>query len=343
MENLGFSKDKYVFSSMPSMFLIGDTAEDIRKKQISLFINELSSYNVLLKDLVNFPIKEVDRNIALNIAYYIAGHEDLLRIINEKRVLPIVKISKLTRIKSEIINKFRDHIIAYCIIITNSNYRFIQDYLRIKLKEDNQVVGISSKNQQLYKGIVIKASKNSAYILTSKGEFLKIKTSSKSNVGDICEGKEKKGVRGYKIHISILLFILILIGSGITIEYRTTQSIIVIETTSNIKININKFNKVIYVYSPTDKGKELVGNIDVLNKDVDEAIVEIFEYALDNQMLDLSKKTLITINGQALKYGELTKTNKFIYEHNIPIAINNAGNQQKLPKYSTEDGKEEKK
>lgn len=32
MENLGFSKDKYVFSSMPSMFLIGDTAEDIRKK-----------------------------------------------------------------------------------------------------------------------------------------------------------------------------------------------------------------------------------------------------------------------------------------------------------------------
>lgn len=341
MENLRFSKDKYVFASIPSMALIGDTVEDNRGRQIALFLNELNSYNVLFKDLVNFSIKERYRNMALNIAYYIASNEELLRIINEKRVLPMLKISKLTKIKPSILEKLNDYIIAYYIILTNSNYKFIQDYFRIKLKEDNKIVSLSDKNQQLHKGIVIKVLKNSAYILTSKGEFLKIRISNTTNVGAVCEGKEKKLFRNYKIHISILLFILILIGSGIIIEYRRTESIIVIETTSNIKIHVNKFDKVIYAYSPTDKGKELIDNNNILNKDIDEAVVEVFEYALNNQMIDLSKKTLITVNGQALKYGVLDKTNKFIYEHNIPIVINNAGNQQKLPKYLTED-KEEK-
>ena len=149
--------------------------------------------------------------------------------------------------------------------------------------------------------------------MTSKGEFLKIKTNNKASIGDLCEGKQKKTLRSYRIHISILLIILILIGSGIIIEYRRTESIVVIQTSSNIKISINKYNKVIYAYSPTDKGKELVTNINMLNKDIDEAMAETFEYALNNEMLELnkevpalSKKALITINGKTLEYGAPT-------------------------------------
>ncbi len=338
MENLSFNKDKYVFASLPSMLLIGDSAEYNRNKQIALFLNELNVYSVLLKDLVNFSLKENDRNIALNIAYYITDNDDLLKTIIRKKDLPTSKLSKLTKIKPEQIEKCRDYIIAYYIILTNPNYRLIQEYFRIKLREDNNVIGISNKKQDLYKGLVIRSLKKSAYIVTSNGEFIKIKTDSKASIGELAEGGKKKTLRNYRIHISILLFILILIGSGIIIEYRRTQSIIVIETTSNIKININKFNKVIYAYSPTDKGQALITNIDILNKDIDEAMAETFEYALNNEMLDLSKKTLVTINGQAIKYGLLTKTNKIISENNIPIVINNVGNQQKLPQYLTQDG-----
>ena len=137
MENLSFNKDKYVFASLPSMLLIGDSAENNRNKQIALFLNELNMYNVLLKDLVNFSLKENDRNIALNIAYYITDNDELLKIIIQKKDLPISKLSKLTKIKPEYIEKCRDYIIAYYIILTNPNYRHIQDYFRIKLREDN--------------------------------------------------------------------------------------------------------------------------------------------------------------------------------------------------------------
>lgn len=336
MDNFGFDKNKYVFASTPSMLLIGDLAEVNRNKQMASFLDELNTYDILLKDLINFILKENDRNIALNIAYYITNNDELIKTIIQKKDLPILKLSKLTKIKPDYIGRCRDYIIAYYIILTNPNYKSIQDYFKIKLREDNNVVGILNKKQSLHKGLVIKALKKSAYIVTSKGEFLKIKTNSKLNVGDIGEGKEKKVLRNYRIHISILLVILILIGSGIVIEYRRTQSVVVIESTSNIKIHINKFNRVIYVYSPTEKGKELVANMDILNKDIDDAIAEVFEYALENEMLDLSKKVLVTINGQPIEYGLLNKTNKVVSENKIPIVINNAGNEQKLPQYSTE-------
>jgi hypothetical protein len=337
MEISSFDKNKYVFTSIPAMLLIGDSAENNRNKQISLFLNELNTYNILLKDLVNFPLKESDRNIALNIAYYIINNEELVNSLAQKKDLPISKLSKLTRIKPNYLEKCRDYVLAYYIILTNPDYKSIQDYFRIKLREENNVVSISNKKQDTHKGLVIKSLNKSAYIITSKGEFLKVRTSSKESIGYICEGKEKRGLRYYKIHISILLFVLILIGSAIIVEYRTTQSILVIQTTSNIKIHLNKFNKVIYAYSPTDKGEELIESINMLNMNVDDAVADVFEYALNNEMLDLSKKTLITVNGQPIKYGSLEKTNKVISENNIPIIINNAGNQQKLPKYSNED------
>ena len=344
MENLRFNKEKYVFASIPSISLIGDSVEDNRNKQINLFLNELNMYNVLIKDLVDVPLKENDRNIALNIAYYISENDELIKIISLKQELPIAMLNKLIRIKSEYIEKCRDYIIAYYIILTNPNYRCIQDYFRIKLREDNNIRNIINEKKKVHKGLVIKSVKKSAYILTSTGEFLKVKTNEKISIGEIGEGNKKRTLRNYRIHISILLFILILIGSGIVIEYRITQSTVVIETTSNIVLHVNKFDKVVDASSPTDKGKQLIKNANIIDKDIDEAVAKAFEYALNNEMLNINKeiptlsgKTLITVSGQALKYGKLIETNKFISENNIPIVINNAGNQQKLPQYSTED------
>lgn len=348
MENSSFNRNKYVFTSIPSMLLVGDSAQNNRSKQISIFLSELNTYNVLLKDLVNFPLKEIDRNLALNIAYYIYDNEELIKTITQKKDLPFSRLSRLTKIKVEYLEKCRDYIMAYYLILTNPNYKGIQDYFRVKLKEDDNVRKIPNNKQTIHKGVVLKSLKKSAYILTAMGEFIKIKTDNRVNIGEAAEGREKKTLKHYKLYISILLFLIIIIGSGIIIEYRRTQSIIVIETSSNIVIHINKFNKVIYAYSPTEKGDKLIENVNMLNKDIDQAMTETFEYALNNKMLEinkevptLSKKTLITVNGEPLKYGILSKTSKYIYDNNIPLVINNVGNQQKLPQHFNEE-KEEK-
>lgn len=343
MENLVFNKDKYVFSSVPPMLVIGDEVENSRNKQVVMFLSELTSFNVLLKDLISFPIKESQRNVAINVAYYIINSEELFEMVIRKKDLPILKLSKITKLKVDYLEKMRDYIIAYFIILFNPNYKYIQEYLSIRLREDNKIKSSSNNNKSLQKGLVIRQFKRSACILTSKGEFFKIKTSDNVKVGEICEGREKKVFGNYKIHISILLVILIMIGSSIIIEYRRTQSIIIIDTTSSIKVHINKLNKVIYAYSATDKGKELIDSTNIVNKDIDGAMTEIFEYSLKNGMIDPSKKVLVTIIGQPIKYGILAHTDKFISENNIPIVINNAGNQQKLPKYLTDDQNKKEK
>jgi len=58
---------------------------------------------------------------------------------------------------------------AYYIILTNPNYKGIQDYFRVKLREEDNVKPINSNKQTVYKGVVIKSLKKSAYILTSMG------------------------------------------------------------------------------------------------------------------------------------------------------------------------------
>jgi hypothetical protein len=349
MENSSFNRNKYVFTAIPSMLLVGDSAEINRSKQISLFLSELNTYNVLLKDLANFPLKEIDRNLALNIAYYIYDNEELIKTITQKKDLPLPRLSRLTKVKVEYLEKCRDYIMAYYLILTNPNYKGIQDYFRVNLREDDNVRSISNKKQTMHKGVVIKSQKRSSYILTSMGEFIKIKTDNRINIGEVAEGKEKKTLKHYKLYVSILLLLLIIIGSGIVIEYRRTQSIIVIETSSNIVMHVNKFNKVIYAYSPTEKGDKLIKSVDMLNKDIDQAMSETFEYAFNNQMMEinkeipsLSKKILITINGEPLKYGILSKTSKYVYDNNIPLVINNVGNQQKLPQHFEEEEKTKK-
>ena len=153
----------------------------------------------------------------------------------------------------------------------------------------------------------------------------------------MCEGKPCNGISKFKVPIAITLVFLIFIGCATIVEYRRTESIILIETSSKIKLHVNKFNKIIYTYSPTERGEKLIESVNIENNDVDDSVAKIFQYAVDNDMIDKSKKTLITITGKSIEYGALSETNKVVSKNKIPIVINNSGSQQKMPEYKLEE------
>lgn len=338
MDNITFNKNKYIFTSIPNITLVSDSLDNTRSKQISLFLDELSLYNIIFKDLINYPLNEEKRNISLNIAYYIMENEEISEQLELKKELPIKQLCKFIRINREKIYDMKDYIITYYLILRNPDYKVIQDNLKIKLKEDSDKVEIlkNSKADTIHNGIVIKLFKKSACIMTPIGEFIKIKTNRKVMIGELIHGKEPVKLGKYKIHIAITLMILMMISCATVIDYRKTVSIIIVETTSNIKIHVNKYGKVIYTYSPTEKGKALISNINFENENIDDVIEQIFEYAFSNKMIDTNKKVLITVSGKSLEYGSLSKTNKFISENKISIVINNSGNEQKMPEYISE-------
>ncbi|MBW6410471.1 anti-sigma factor domain-containing protein [Clostridium weizhouense] len=327
-----FNSSKYTFSSIPSMILIGDRAEENRNKQINLFLKEISLYKILIKDLIDYPPTEKQKNIILNISYYIVQNNELVEIIERKKDLPISKFSKQLKIKDNFLKKWRDYILMYYIIFLNPEYKCIQDYFRIE-ETEKAVKSINvRKKSNLYRGIAIQSFKRSSCILTSSGEFIKIKTNREIRIGEEASGQEKAGLRHYKLHISIMAFILIILGAGLYNYYGKVKSTVILNTTSTIKLELNFLNKVIYAYSPTDKGKKIIVETDLLNKNIDIAIKEILEDASENDMIPQKDKMLITISGKTLEYGTLKETSKFANEKNIPILINNGGNQHKLSK-----------
>ena len=337
MDGSNFNKNKYVFTSVPAMTLLSKNSNVNNTKEMSDFLSELSSYNVIFKDLVTHVLNEDKRNMVLNIAYYLLENENLNEKLVRRKKVPVKELSMATRIGKSNIEDWNDYIIAYYIILSNPNYKCIQDHLKIKLKDQDNVLSIVNKKYPVKKGVAIKVSRRRAYIITASGEFLKIKPNSEVQPGNVCEGKHCTGAAKLKIPIALTLVILLFILSATVVEYRRTESIILIETTSKIKIHINKFHKVIYTYSPTERGQDLIESINIENDNVDDSIAKVFQYAIDNNMIDKSKKTLITITGKSIEYGTLPETNKVISENKIPIVINNSGSQQKMPEYIPAD------
>lgn len=340
MEYEKFEKNKYEFVDIPSMLVVGGNAEENRSRFLKAFLRELEEYNILIGDLANCRLRDNQRNMALNIAYYISVNEELSRRTKNKKDLPMNKLPKILRMKPSNIESLRDYIIAYYIILTNDNYKWIKDYFKIRLRDvnnkknnkaNNEDPIIINKTTEIKRGIALKIGKFNAYILTSMGEVLDVKLAEDVEVGEICAGKEKSGLRKYKIHFAIVGILLMFLCCSLYVQYNKIKTIVVIQTTSSIKIHVNSFERVIYMYSPTEKGKNLITSVNGLNREVDDVVKDVFSYALNNNMIDKTSKTLVTINGDGIKYGSLVETNKFIRENEIPLTINNAGNEHKLP------------
>lgn len=336
MVSISFNKNKYVFTHVPVMLISSDEDIHEKKKEIASFLKELEEYNVVFKDLVNYPLEEEKRNLALNIAYYITENIDIQDKVIRKKSLPLKELSSAVRISQSNLDKLKDYIIAYYILISNLKYKFLQENLKIKLADDNKVVAIHNKKYPIEKGLVITSRRKNACILTSTGAFVKIKLKEYKSVGEIADGKESLRVNKYKIHISIFLVILTLISAGLIVQYNKVNRMVVVQLSSKIKLHVNRFNRVIYIYSPTERGQNLINKINVENEELDHALAIVFKEGLEEEMIDSSSKVLMTVTGKPLQYGELIETQKVIGENNIPIVINNVGNEQTLPKYENE-------
>lgn len=344
-----FIKDRYSFSPLPSVILVGKKADDIRKKQIILYIKELYSFNIFVKDLVNEDINVYKRDLSINVAYFIISNENLVKEIYRKKEIPIFKIAKMTNLKPMIISECKDYITAYFLLINNPSYKVIQDYIRIvinegNIKSSNQAEIIKREKDRNFKikGIVLKRNRFSVFILTSYGEFIKVKKSRDDfQLGNQTEGRKKKSFKHYKIVISIFLCISIFVGLFMVSDYNKAKSIIVIEATSTMKIHVNRYGKVIYLYSSSEKGQKLLSSINYQKEDTDTVISEILNDAVQNNMIDFTKSTLITVTGTPFKYGQLDKTNKIVKKNKIPVLINNGGNRQRLPDLAPSDDKDE--
>ena len=84
-----FQGDKYSFSPIRPLILIGDDVIEKRNEQINQLNKELIEYKVLIRDLIGYKLSYEVRNSLLNIAMYIIGNIDVYEKFVSLKDLPI--------------------------------------------------------------------------------------------------------------------------------------------------------------------------------------------------------------------------------------------------------------
>jgi hypothetical protein len=321
-----FNKNKYIFSNELGIVDIGEKVNSLRKKQISLMIKELFLFKILLKDLTNHSPKYGDRNLILNISYYIIEDAELFEKFMERRELQFSKIAKVTKVPRGFLELWQDYIIVYVIIFSNPNYKYIQEALKVEvLDKFDKAISLDSKKDNIYRGIVLKIKKRNRIIMTNSGQFIKIKNSESVEVGGNAEGEEKKGLVHYKFYIALVAVLLMILAFAVYKDYNHVSSTVVINSTSQIKLEINKGGTVIYMYAQADKGQEMIDAVSPMDKKIDVVLRDCVEYAKNNNMIS-KDGIVVTITGKPLKYGELEQTGEYVVDKKVKIKVNNVGN-----------------
>ena len=319
-----FHNSKYRFSSIKPLILISDEIIESRSQQITTLASELLKYKILIRDLVKDNVSYSIRNELLNIAMFITSNIELYNDFVNKEDIPVDTLHILTRVDKE-------YIIAYTLIFGNPNYKNLQDYIQIveNTEEDLGKDIIEYEEKIGVSGVVLESNKKNAIVMTSLGEFKKLKIKEYYSNGEEIKAIEKKSLKDYKLYISIISVFTLIFILSVVYKYNNVVSTVVVETTSQIRLEINGFNRVLNISSSTEKGKLLIEETSVLDNNVDKAICKIIEYANENEMIK-SSGIVVTITGKALKHNSLDETADFIYKKDLKVRFNNSGSEHKL-------------
>lgn len=360
-----YQKDKYKFSSNPALLVMGKDIVEARASQAEEFCSQLNEYGIILKDLLEIDLSESVRNEILNIAIFISESAELYGEMEANKELPIRKIAKEVLRTRKIIDSWKEYIIAYTLIIGSYKYKNLNDYLRIVEEADNNNEGqkvihlkdiitgnedehdqeekneedneseIEEDNEKVeqsneIKGVILSKSRKTAIVLTSSGLFKSIIVDKESECGEEVQGKPKKSIRDHKKLITIISAVAVLAIVAIIYVYSHVVSTVVIEAGTSVRLEINMLNRVVNVESGTSEGDIIIKEANIKDRDIDSAILRIIEASINSGITTKENRVMITVTGEAIKYGVLEDTSNYVEKNGIEVKFNNAGYQKKL-------------
>lgn len=106
------------------------TEEEFRKEEIIRFQQQLKNYELSFSDLLENSPKHTDaRKSAIQVAKILVENEELLKLLLEKKRLPIKQLEQIVEVSRKTIERNRKYIIAIALILT-SDYIYMKDYLK---------------------------------------------------------------------------------------------------------------------------------------------------------------------------------------------------------------------
>lgn len=326
-----FHQYKYKFSTKPPINLVLEDVIEKREEEINRLKEDLLEYKILIKDLVYDKPSYDIRNKILNITYFIIENIEIYDYLVKNKKFPMKLLLENTSLERNFLEQWKEFIITYFIILSDPTYHYLQDYLQIV--EAIQVLGseeiFENMNTEEHRGILLHKGKFSSIILSSKGEFIKVKANKEEKIGEEVLAKESISFKKYKTQIVIFFSLIGCIFLIAYYNYNNTDKTLVIETTSTITLELNSSNKIINYSSNSEKVKEILKELDIKNNHVDLALTTILEYAVNNEMIP-GNGIVLKVTGKPLEDKDIKDTEEYIAENKLEVKFNNSGDENKV-------------
>lgn len=148
------------------------------------------------------------------------------------------------------------------------------------------------------RGIVLERKKNEAIIMTSSGEILRIRTSEIPIVGQEYEGKVVINKSWIKRTVMVAASFSLVFFIGL-IDYYTPVKAMELDMNTRVRLEVNRWNKVVKIEPLDQKAEELTDKITIKNKDVNEAVLDIIsEGKKENYIADGDKVKINVVKGK---------------------------------------------
>lgn len=151
------------------------------------------------------------------------------------------------------------------------------------------------------KGIVMETTNKAVYVLSSNGEFYKLKLKgTQPNIGEEYFGEEinEMGLFNHfnKVAVAASLSFAIFSSTAAYAYYKPVSTVL-LTGSSAIELKSNRFNRVISAKSLNDSGKNIMSKVTVNNKSVDDALVDILNELPKNNAESIDLK----VTGKSIK------------------------------------------
>lgn len=188
-------------------------------------------------------------------------------------------------------------------------------------------------------GMVMQLKGQHAFIMTNTGEFLKLKLNKNSpKIGEIYTGEVVQDTPFYKYALTAATLAFLVLFGSTAYAYYTPVASVVVNINPSIKLDLNKWNKIIKSTALNDDGKKVLSELKVKNKSLDDGLNSIVDQAKKDNFINVeyieSGKTItIDINSsKQIKDFNLSKFENNIKSGNINLKITTSENNKTYDK-----------
>jgi hypothetical protein len=336
-------KDKYRFVHTYKLLILSTEDALKRRREISLYLKELSLYGISLVSLAKVSPPKKIRDMLLNIAYICIEDTKLYDDTTKLRQLPIKPLCRYTGKNRGFFERWQSYILAYMIALTNPNYTNLRGYLNIEAKSEpdfsrkeltpiyNESSSDSDYNN-VYTGIVLKCGVHKATILTSQGLFINVKINKdeRPDTASVYQAQRAKDLSFYKYPLGIALSAVVFMAIVSSFIFFRVEGNILISANSTIRLQVNRFQQVVNITPLSPYGRRIAASTKTRYQSVDKSILLILKNAREQGIIDENTNISIHISGSIPNTLNISKTSGYIIEHNLKVQINQNGRERRI-------------